>query len=144
MKNKRLNGWFLHAILILAVLFSVVFTALIWVTPVYFQRLAGMAAPDKTKVVNDDANATDKKKLTDVYRPVSITVMDKKHPSRLLSNRIDVVELMMNSLEKSKFTEISEPETVSKNEYLKLMRTPNSSVKLRFRALLWGLEAIHC
>lgn len=126
MKNKRLNGWFLHTILILAVLFSVVFTALIWVTPVYFQHLAGMAASDKTKVINDDANTTDKKKLTDVYRPVSITVMDKKHPSRLLSNRIDVVELMMNSLEKSKFTEIEEPETVSKNEYLKLMRTPNS------------------
>ena len=126
MKNKRLNGWFLHAILILAVLFSVVFTALIWVTPVYFQRLAGMAAPDKTKVVNEDTNTTDKKKLTDVYRPVSITVTDKRSSSRLLSNRIDVVNLMMTSLEGSKITDISKPETVSKSEYLKLVQTPRS------------------
>lgn len=119
--KSRFSGWFVHALLILVVLFSLVFTALIWITPSYFQRLTGSATTKRERIV-DDSTTTDKVKLADIYRPVSIGLNEKKATTQLMSNQVDVVATTMDALAKVRFSDIKEPVTLSKQEYLKYLK----------------------
>lgn len=129
MKNNRFRGWFLHSLLIIAVLISLIFTVLIWVTPGYFQRLININSTTKststTTTVNEDSTA-EKKNLANIYIPTSITATVKKENYQLMSNRIDVVNSMVTVLEGAKFTDIKAPKEVSRKEYLKLLQTNNA------------------
>lgn len=125
MKNKRRTGWVLHTVLIVVVLCSVVLSALIWISPAYFQRIFVVNTLKKDKNVSDDVTPADKKKLTDIYQPTAITYT-KNASVQLTSNRVDVVNLVGDYLNKTKFTDIKRAQKVTKARYLKLLQTKNS------------------
>ena len=91
MKNKKRNwSWLLPVALIIAVLISIIFTALIWVTPSHFQVFGSKSAPAAGSV---DKNVAGKQSITDVYLPVSLTYYENDTRYQLSSTKIDVIDL---------------------------------------------------
>ena len=91
MKNKKRNwSWLLPVALIIAVLISIIFTVLIWVTPSNFQVFGAKSVPAAGNV---DKNVAGKQSIADVYLPVSLTYYENDTRYQLSSTKIDVIDL---------------------------------------------------
>ena len=91
MKNKKRNwSWLLPVALIIAVLISIIFTVLIWVTPSNFQVFGSKSAPAAGGV---DKNVSGKQSIADVYLPVSLTYYENDTRYQLSSTKLDGMDL---------------------------------------------------
>lgn len=119
--KSRFSGWFVHILLIIVVLISVIFTALIWITPSYLQHLTGVTTAKRERIV-DDSTTADRVKLADIYRPVSVGLNERNKTMQLMSNQVDVVATTLEALAKVRFSNIEDPRSLSKQEYLNYLK----------------------
>lgn len=131
MKNKKRNwSWLLPVALIIAVLISIIFTALIWVTPSHFQVFGSKSAPAAGSV---DKNVAGKQSITDVYLPVSLTYYENDTRYQLSSTKIDVIDLVRRRVKNVRIKKITKETFRSQEEYLKFLNM-NDSYSLNYSA----------
>ena len=131
MKNKKRNwSWLLPVALIIAVLISIIFTALIWVTPSHFQVFGSKSAPAAGSV---DKNVAGKQSITDVYLPVSLTYYENDTRYQLSSTKIDVIDLARRRVKNVRIKKITKETFRSQEEYLKFLNM-NDSYSLNYSA----------
>ena len=131
MKNKERNwSWLLPVALIIAVLISIIFTALIWVTPSHFQVFGSKSAPAAGSV---DKNVAGKQSITDVYLPVSLTYYENDTRYQLSSTKIDVIDLARRRVKNVRIKKITKETFRSQEEYLKFLNM-NDSYSLNYSA----------
>ena len=131
MKNKKRNwSWLLPVALIIAVLISIIFTALIWVTPSHFQVFGSKSAPAAGSV---DKNVAGKQSITDVYLPVSLTYYENDTRYQLSSTKIDVIDLARSLVKNVRIKKITKETFRSQEEYLKFLNM-NDSYSLNYSA----------
>ena len=131
MKNKKKNwSWLLPVALIIAVLISIIFTALIWVTPSHFQVFGAKSAPAAGSV---DKNVAGKQSIADVYLPVSLTYYENDTRYQLSSTKIDVIDLARSRVKNVRIKKITKETFRSQEEYLKFLNM-NDSYSLNYSA----------
>lgn len=131
MRNRKDWSWLLPFSLVIAVLISIVFTALIWITPSHFQFFASRTAPKTGDRV--DKNVADKQTLSDVYLPVSLTYCENDTRYQLSSTKVDVIDLARRSVRNVKIRKITGETFRNREQYLRFLNL-NDSYSLNYSA----------
>lgn len=115
--GMRIKDQLLHFGLFIAVVVSLVFSAIIWIDPITFHRNT-----TQTTTTNDSGNSADntsRSNLADVYLPTGVAVTQNKQQFELTSSQDNLIGEMMKNLRQIQIERISSYDDKGLSDYQK-------------------------
>lgn len=124
--GMKIKNQLLHIGLFIAVIVSLVFSAIIWIDPVTFHRNT-----TQTTTTNESGNTADEtlnSDLADVYLPTGIVVTQNKQQFELTSSQENLISEMAKDLRKIQIEKISSHDDKNFNAYRKSPESNNNLI----------------